>query len=248
MGDSGKQKARSLRHSQLPSHSTHPKLQVGRHKQEAKMMMLKPNATFKEFAEDNYCKQSIRVAESFILKNTKNIIWVNKDKHTVDEMQKLLRVNCLHKGDFGSCKGKKWMVAVDGSNSSYLALEETLKLADPVKDHVFVITVREKTKVSKRAKTLEADVRLNFEMWKAARDIATSCDDRMKESEYEYTVLFPDAYDARRMLVNLCHRFKVDYLCIGKHKKGERKTRPFTFKKSMTVYANKKALCQVLLF
>jgi hypothetical protein len=27
------------------------------------------------------------------------------------------------------------------------------------------------------------------------------------------------------MLVNLCHRFKVDYLCIGKHKKGERKTR-----------------------
>jgi hypothetical protein len=37
--------------------------------------------------------------------------------------------------------------------------------------------------VSKRAKTLEADVRLNFEMWKAARDIATSCDDRMKESE-----------------------------------------------------------------
>jgi len=39
------------------------------------MMMLKPNATFKEFAEDNYCKQSIRVAESFILKNTKNIIW-----------------------------------------------------------------------------------------------------------------------------------------------------------------------------
>jgi hypothetical protein len=40
-----------------------------------KMMMLKPNATFKEFAEDNYCKQSIRVAESFILKNTKNIIW-----------------------------------------------------------------------------------------------------------------------------------------------------------------------------
>ncbi len=65
---------------------------------------------------------------------------VNKDKHTVDEMQKLLKVNCLHKGDFGSCKGKKWMVAVDGSNSSYLALEETLKLADPVKDHVFVIT------------------------------------------------------------------------------------------------------------
>jgi hypothetical protein len=39
------------------------------------MMMLKPNASFKEFAEDNYCKQSIRVAESFILKNTKNIIW-----------------------------------------------------------------------------------------------------------------------------------------------------------------------------
>jgi len=213
----------------------------------AKLMQLRPNSSFKEFAEDNYCKQSIRVAESFILKNTKNIIWVNKDKHTVDEMQKLLKVNCLHKGNFGSCRGKKWMVAVDGSVSSYLALEEALKLANPLKDHLFIVTVREKT-VSKRAKSAEGDVRLNFEMWKAARDIAASCDERLKETKYEYTVLFPDAFDARRMLVNLCHRFKVDYLCIGKHKKGEKKSRPFTFKKSMAVYANKKALCQVLLF
>lgn len=54
-------------------HTTKP--QVGTSKQCTKMMMLKPNTTFKEFAEDNYCKQSIRVAESFILKNTKNIIW-----------------------------------------------------------------------------------------------------------------------------------------------------------------------------
>jgi hypothetical protein len=29
---------------------------------------------------------------------------------------------------------------------------------------------------------MEADVRLNFELWKAARDISTSCDDRMKET------------------------------------------------------------------
>lgn len=37
--------------------------------------------------------------------------------------------------------------------------------------------------MSKRAKSMEADVRLNFEMWKAARDIAISCDERLKESE-----------------------------------------------------------------
>jgi len=209
--------------------------------------MRRSNSAFKEFAEENYSKQSIQVAETFILKNKKNILWVDKDKHTVDEMQKLLKVNCLRQGDFAGCKGKKWMVGIDGSLSSYLALEETMKLADPAKDHIFVTTVRERAKLSKKCKTMETDVRLNFEMWKAARDIATSCETRMKPSKFDYTILFPDAYDARRMMVNLCHRFKVDYLCIGKHKKGERKTR-FNFKKSMAAYANKRALCQVLLF
>lgn len=58
----------------------------------------------------------------------------------MDEMQKLLKVNCLHKGDFDSCVGKRWVVAVDGSMSSYLALDEALKLVHPRKDHVFVIT------------------------------------------------------------------------------------------------------------
>jgi hypothetical protein len=129
------------------------------------MLPLRPSPAFKEFAEDSCCKQSIRVAERVILKNSKNIIWyhppqkvvpstrscmaivliglvkrVNKDKHTVSEMQKLLKVNCLRKGDFQSCKGKRWMVPVDGSLSSYLALEETIKLVDPAKDHIFVIT------------------------------------------------------------------------------------------------------------
>ncbi len=41
----------------------------------------------------------------------------------------------------------------------------------------------------------------------------------------DYTILFPDAFDARRMMVNLCHRFKIDYLIIGKHKKGEKRIR-----------------------
>jgi hypothetical protein len=68
-----------LRHKAIPLnllHTVHTSTSgLGTSKQAGKMMMLKPNATFKEFAEDNYCKQSIRVAESFILKNTKNIIW-----------------------------------------------------------------------------------------------------------------------------------------------------------------------------
>lgn len=51
--------------------------------------------------------------------------------------------------------------------------------------------------MSKRAKTLEADVRLNFEMWKAARDIATSCDDRMKESEVTHHSSHPLIGQAR---------------------------------------------------
>jgi len=210
------------------------------------MLALKSSSSYKEFAQDNYCKQSIQVAERHILKNKRNIIWVDKDKRTVDEMQKLLKVNCLKKGEFDGCKGKRWLVAVDGSLSSYLALEECIKLADDFNDHVFVVTVRQKSRLTRKAKTMEDDVRLNFEMWKAARDIATSCQDRMKETSLDYTILFPEAYDPRRMLVNLCSKFKIDYLCIGLHKKGERQRR--SFKQSMENYVNKRALCQVLKF
>jgi len=148
------------------------------------MLALKSSSSYKEFAQDNYCKQSIQVAERHILKNKRNIIWVDKDKRTVDEMQKLLKVNCLKKGEFDGCKGKRWLVAVDGSLSSYLALEECIKLADDFNDHVFVVTVRQKSRLTRKAKTMEDDVRLNFEMWKAARDIATSCQDRMKETSW----------------------------------------------------------------
>ncbi len=96
-------------------------------------------ASYSELAEGNYCGMSMQVAERQILRYAKDIIWVNKDKHTIEEMQKLLKVNCLHKGDFDTTKGKKFLVAVDGSLSSHSALETALKLVEE-DDHLFVVT------------------------------------------------------------------------------------------------------------
>ncbi len=58
----------------------------------------------------------------------------------VHKMQTLNNVNCLHKGNFESCKGKKIMVAIDGSSSSNNVFENALKLMDPTKDHLFIVT------------------------------------------------------------------------------------------------------------
>ncbi len=82
---------------------------------------------------------SMQVAERQVLRYAKDIIWVNKDKHTLEEMQKLLKVNCLQKGEFDSTKGKKFLIAVDGSLSSHQALETALKLVEE-DDHLFVVT------------------------------------------------------------------------------------------------------------
>ncbi len=45
-----------------------------------------------------------------------------------------------------------------------------------------VCSVREKAAVSRRAKDAEGDTRLNFEMWKASREIARQCHEHIKKA------------------------------------------------------------------
>lgn len=63
----------------------------------------------------------------------------------MQQMIRLNKVNCLHKGDFESCTGKRYLVCVDGSPSSFQAFESALKLIEPDKDHLFFVTGMEFT-------------------------------------------------------------------------------------------------------
>ena len=58
----------------------------------------------------------------------------------LQDMKKLNKVNCLHKGNFDACTGKRYMICIDGTKSAKEAFQNVLKLVDPSKDHVFVVT------------------------------------------------------------------------------------------------------------
>ena len=76
-----------------------------------------------------------------IAKNSANIL--SNEYPTSDEIKKMERlniVNCLHRGNFDSTQGKRYMVCVDGSESARIAFTHTLKLIDPAKDHLFIVT------------------------------------------------------------------------------------------------------------
>src|SRR5687768_13331526 len=62
--------------------------------------------------------QTILEAEHAISRNTHNILMTeNPTDDNLHQMQKLNIVNCLHKGNFDACQGKRYLVAIDGSES-----------------------------------------------------------------------------------------------------------------------------------
>jgi nucleotide-binding universal stress UspA family protein len=89
----------------------------------------------------------------------------------LERMKKLMGVNCLHRGNIESVRGKRWMVAVDGSEASKRAFDGVLKLMDPADDHLLVVTVRDKNLPRRFALSPAEETQLRFELWKAARHI-----------------------------------------------------------------------------
>ena len=84
---------------------------------------------------------SIYDAMSNIKKNSSNITNTeNPSTEEVRKMDKLNVVNCLHRGAFEGTKGKRWLIAIDGTESSHHAFESAIKLIDIEKDHVFLVT------------------------------------------------------------------------------------------------------------
>jgi hypothetical protein len=51
----------------------------------------------------------------------------------------IIRVNCLHRGNFLECTGKKYMICIDGSDSSLEAFQAVIKLMNPTIDHLFIV-------------------------------------------------------------------------------------------------------------
>lgn len=84
------------------------------------------------------------------------------------------------------------MVAVDGSESSYQALDGAIKLLQP-EDHLFVVTVRE------RIAELESETNhiiLTNKLWQAASDIIHLCQEKLEKAHVNHTSIMPEAHDA----------------------------------------------------
>lgn len=104
---------------------------------------LEPTTTHKEEEDPHKFHQTfetITEAEYQVEKDAWKIIMLeNPSPKELMEMRKLNRVNCLHRGNFVNCAGKKYMVCVDGTASAKEAFQNTLKLLDPKEDHLFIV-------------------------------------------------------------------------------------------------------------
>jgi nucleotide-binding universal stress UspA family protein len=168
----------------------------------------------------------------------------------LNRMNKLMAVNCLHRGDISNSKGKRWMVAVDGSEASQRAFQGVLKLMDRSEDHLFVVCVRNKNLPRRFALRPSEEVQLHFQLWKSTREIVKPFADQLLAgglAASHFTVLIPDAWDARRILCNLAKQYDVSTLCVGKHSKSERNRHQRNMR-SLHAYTSNKAHCQVIVF
>jgi nucleotide-binding universal stress UspA family protein len=188
-------------------------------------------------------------AEDHLVNDIDEIVHSHITERQLDRMRRLLGVNCLHRGNISSVKGKRWMVAVDGSESSQRAFQGVLKLMDPAEDHLLIVSVRDKNLPQRFAIKPSEEVQLRFELWKSARHILKPYTDELttRLAPSHYTVMTPEAWDARRMLCNLCKRYNIDTLCVGKHAKSEH-NHHHRHLRSLHSYTTSHAHCQVIVF
>jgi len=139
-----------------------------------------------------------------------------RHNYTSDQISEMKQLNSslwIHRGNFEQCRGKRYMVAIDGSMSSTAAFESLLNTTITNDDHVFLVTAR-KHPPDTTHKTL-----VNHEIYKAAADIISRFERRLVEQfpMIDYSCMVPLAYDPRRTISNLAREYKVDALVIGKH-------------------------------
>jgi len=179
-----------------------------------------PEKVFGKFELKN---PMIQFAEEDLHKHKDKILAESKPSpDQVEYMRKTKKVNCLHKGNFEKVTGKIYMIFVDGSQAASQAFEDALKVIDKQKDHIFIVTIRERP-ISEDVKKDEAKVLLGFKLWMIASEIIKPFAERLQKDEFNYTSVIPQADDAKELAVALAKRYNVDTIYLGKHKGDETK-------------------------
>lgn len=114
----------------------------------------------------------------------------------LNRIKKMLRVNCLHKGHIEQTKGKRYVVAIDGSEASRRAWEAVNKLIGP-DDHLLVVTVWESTVPVRCALEPEEELQLKFEMWRSARHILQQYLDELASSSHLVSIINDNSMSIR---------------------------------------------------
>jgi len=157
----------------------------------------------------------MKSAVTFILLNDP-VLKSKRSIYTSDQISEMKRLNSslwIHRGNFEQCRGKRYMVAVDGSTSCTAAFESLLNTMLTNDDHVFLVTAR-KYLPDVSHKTLAQN-----EIRKAAIEIISRFERRLTDQFplVDYSSMIPLAYDPRRTISNLAQEYKADVLVIGKH-------------------------------
>eukprot|EP01118_Nematostelium_gracile_P017198 TRINITY_DN726_c0_g1_i1.p2 TRINITY_DN726_c0_g1~~TRINITY_DN726_c0_g1_i1.p2 ORF type:complete len:223 (-),score=45.78 TRINITY_DN726_c0_g1_i1:45-713(-) len=192
---------------------------------------------------------TIEEAEHKIGKDAWRILMTEKpSQKEIADMKKLNRVNCLHKGNFDSCQGKRYMICIDGSKSAKESFLNALKLINPEKDHLFIVTVREKAVPNDYFEESNRVI-LTHKLWRAAAGIITTYQEELNKlaPTLNYTSILPEADDAREMVCALVKKYKVDVLVIAKHKDNEVRHQSKYFR-SFQRYCQGHAKCTVMTF
>ncbi|ELR24159.1 uncharacterized protein ACA1_376190 [Acanthamoeba castellanii str. Neff] len=166
-------------------------------------------------------------AETYLI-DSLDLLWQVTEEQTTWRKQ-MVSYNCLHRGtDLDRPRaitgGKQWLVAIDGSEAAHRGWERALELVDPSQDHIMVVVIRDKTIPRRYARNEAEELRLRYELWRWACHIITPYS-RQLQSVLEpsrYTVMVGEAVDKRRLLCELCERYEVDTLVVGKHARHER--------------------------
>jgi len=192
---------------------------------------------------------SMQEAEKEISRNaSKILVSTQPNQEELLHMKKYNRVNCLHRGNFENCKGKRYMVAIDGTESSRAAFESCLPLVGP-EDHLFIVTVRER-RIPYEFPDERSRIIITHKLWQAACDIIRFYQEKLTKLNMDYTSILPEADDPRDIICALVKKYKVDTLILAKHKGAEKRGYKHHFQtlqlRSFKTYCQRYANCSVI--
>ncbi|KAL6068585.1 hypothetical protein QOT17_000510 [Balamuthia mandrillaris] len=168
-------------------------------------------------AEAEAANPKEKEAKNFQRKASLVFDWFPKQKVHESQMVRLIKVNCLVKGDRLHCTpGLKWLVAVDNTPASVRAVNHAIEKANP-DDHIIILNAR----VMGPYDTLED----TYQTWRRAVFVCRKFKKMLVDAKKEHTVLIPVYKDPRKITVHMAKKLKVQYIVLGKHGAEDKKSR-----------------------